>query len=79
MLTAPIRIFLSSFLILFLEVALIRWLPAQIRLLSYFSNFILLAAFLGIGIGSLLGRMKALRRIYSARSGSTPIGRKHAY
>ncbi len=58
MLTAPLRIFLSSFLVLFLEVALIRWLPAQIRLLSYFSNFILLAAFLGIGIGALLGRAK---------------------
>jgi SAM-dependent methyltransferase len=58
MFTAPLRIFLSSFLILFLEVALIRWLPAQIRLLSYFSNFILLAAFLGIGIGALLGRTR---------------------
>jgi SAM-dependent methyltransferase len=58
MFTAPLRIFLSSFLVLFLEVALIRWLPAQIRLLSYFSNFILLAAFLGIGIGALLGRAK---------------------
>jgi len=58
MLTAPLRIFLSSFLVLFLEVALIRWLPAQIRLLSYFSNFILLASFLGIGIGALLGRAR---------------------
>ncbi|HSP90934.1 MAG TPA: hypothetical protein VLN08_08505, partial [Vicinamibacterales bacterium] len=56
MFTAPLRIFLASFLVLFLQVALIRWLPAQIRLLSYFSNFILLAAFLGIGIGALLGR-----------------------
>src|SRR5512136_96928 len=58
MLSAPLRIFLSSFLVLFLEVALIRWLPAQVRLLSYFSNFILLAAFLGIGIGALLGRIR---------------------
>jgi predicted membrane-bound spermidine synthase len=58
MFTPPVRIFLSSFLVLFLEVALIRWLPAQIRLLSYFSNFILLAAFLGIGLGALLGRMR---------------------
>jgi SAM-dependent methyltransferase len=58
MFTAPLRIFLASFLVLFLEVALIRWLPSQIRLLSYFSNFILLAAFLGIGLGALLGRMK---------------------
>lgn len=58
MLTAPLRIFLASFLVLFVEVALIRWLPAQIRLLSYFSNFILLAAFLGIGVGALLGRAR---------------------
>ncbi|HEY3884577.1 MAG TPA: hypothetical protein VGL62_05175, partial [Vicinamibacterales bacterium] len=50
----PVRVFLSSFLVLFLEVALIRWMPAYIRLLAYFSNFILLASFLGIGIGCLL-------------------------
>jgi SAM-dependent methyltransferase len=47
-------ILLSSFLILFLQVALIRWMPAYVRLLSYFSNFILLACFLGIGVGCLL-------------------------
>src|SRR5688572_30695179 len=29
-------------------------MPAYIRLLSYFSNFILLASFLGIGVGCLL-------------------------
>jgi Spermine/spermidine synthase domain len=49
-----IRVFLASFLVLFLEVALIRWMPSHVRLLSYFSNFILLASFLGIGIGCLL-------------------------
>jgi len=48
------RAFLASFLILFLEVALIRWMPAYVRLLAYFSNFILLACFLGIGVGFLL-------------------------
>ncbi len=48
------RAFLASFLVLFLEVALIRWMPAYIRLLSFFSNFILLASFLGIGVGCLL-------------------------
>lgn len=47
-------IFLSSFLVLFLEIALIRWMPAYIRLLAFFSNFILLASFLGIGVGCLL-------------------------
>lgn len=48
------RVAAASFLVLFLEIALIRWLPAQIRLLSFFSNFILLASFLGIGLGCLL-------------------------
>jgi SAM-dependent methyltransferase len=52
--TRTTRTFLASFLVLFVEVALIRWMPAYIRLLSYFSNFILLASFLGIGLGCLL-------------------------
>ena len=52
-------IFLASFLVLFAEVALIRWMGAYIRLLSFFSNFILLASFLGIGLGCLLGSIRA--------------------
>ncbi len=52
------RTFLASFLVLFLEIALIRWMPAYIRLLSYFSNFILLASFLGIGLGCLLAPVR---------------------
>jgi hypothetical protein len=51
-------LFLSSFLVLFLETALIRWMPAYVRLLAYFSNFILLASFLGIGVGCLLARRR---------------------
>jgi hypothetical protein len=47
-------LFAASFLVLFLETAVIRWMPAYVRLLAYFSNFILLAAFLGIGVGCLL-------------------------
>src|SRR5262245_9718026 len=57
-----IRTFLASFLVLFLEVGLIRWMPAYIRLLSYFSNFILLASFLGIGVGCLLATSR--RRLF---------------
>lgn len=52
-------LFLISFFVLFLEVALIRWMPAYIRLLAYFSNFILLASFLGIGVGCLLAPLRA--------------------
>ena len=56
------RVFLASFLVLFLEVALIRWMPAYIRLLAYFSNFILLASFLGIGVGCLMAPSR--RRLF---------------
>jgi len=42
-----------SFLMLFVELALIRWTGSNILYLSYFSNFILLASFLGIGLGFL--------------------------
>src|SRR2546421_1141417 len=38
---------------LFLELALIRWIGSSVLYLSYFSNFILLASFLGIGLGFL--------------------------
>jgi SAM-dependent methyltransferase len=55
-----LRLFLISFLVLFLQVALIRWMPAHVRLLSYFSNFILLAAFLGIGVGCLITKGRTL-------------------
>src|SRR5882724_11555356 len=51
-------LFVSSFLVLFLETALIRWMPAYVRLLAYFSNFILLASFLGIGVGCLLAKRR---------------------
>jgi hypothetical protein len=50
------RLLLASALMLFLELALIRWLGANIVHLSYFSNFVLLGSFLGIGLGFLLSR-----------------------
>ena len=60
-----LRLFLVSFLVLFLQVALIRWMPAYVRLLAYFSNFILLAAFLGIGVGCLMTRTRSLLAWYA--------------
>lgn len=55
---AALAIFLASFLILFLELGLIRWIPAHVRVVSYFSNLVLLACFLGMGIGCLLVHVK---------------------
>ncbi|GAA2133417.1 spermidine synthase [Nocardioides bigeumensis] len=53
---AVVRLLLSSSLMLFLELALIRWLGANVVHLSYFSNFVLLGSFLGIGAGFLISR-----------------------
>jgi SAM-dependent methyltransferase len=47
---------------LFLELALIRWIGSNVLYLSYFSNFILLASFLGIGLGFL--RANAARDLF---------------
>jgi SAM-dependent methyltransferase len=56
-LQAPsIRLFLTSFAILFVELLLIRWIPALVTYVGFFSNFVLMASFLGIGLGILLGR-----------------------
>jgi tRNA1(Val) A37 N6-methylase TrmN6 len=43
-------------LTLFLELALIRWCSANVIYLGYFANFVLLACFLGIGVGFLSAR-----------------------
>jgi SAM-dependent methyltransferase len=48
-----LRLLLSSALMLFLELALIRWTAANIVHLGYFSNFVLLGSFLGVGVGFL--------------------------
>src|SRR5690349_6090539 len=56
MATMRLRLVLLSFLMLFVELALIRWLGSNIVYLSYFSNFVLLGSFLGIGIGFLRGK-----------------------
>jgi len=48
---------------LFLELALIRWIGSNVLYLSYFSNFVLLASFLGIGLGFL--RANAARDLFA--------------
>ncbi len=49
-----LRLFLISFLLLFFELAVIRWIPANIRIVGFFSNLILVSCFLGFGIGCIL-------------------------
>jgi hypothetical protein len=52
------NLFVCSFTILFVELVCIRWIPAYIRYLGYFTNFVLLGAFLGIGLGILQARRR---------------------
>jgi hypothetical protein len=53
-----LRLVVLSFLMLFVELALIRWLGANIVYLSYYSNFVLLGSFLGIGLGFLRAKSR---------------------
>ena len=54
----PVRLILLSCLMLFVELALIRWAGSNVVYLSYFSNFVLLGSFLGIGVGFLRARSR---------------------
>src|SRR4026207_894553 len=57
------RLVLTSGTLLFVELLLIRWIPSEVRYIGFFSNFLLMASFLGIGIGLLLGRLRRLDTI----------------
>jgi spermidine synthase len=49
---------LISILILFLELAAIRWFPAHVLYLTFFTNVVLLASFMGMSVGCLAARRK---------------------
>lgn len=51
---AGLDLFLVSGLVLFLELACIRWFPAHVLYLTFFTNAVLLAAFVGMSVGCLL-------------------------
>src|SRR5207237_67220 len=50
---------LWSVLSLFMELLMIRWVSSEIRIFAYFKNFVLIACFLGFGLGCYLSRRKA--------------------
>lgn len=62
-----VRLALISFVGLYFELTFIRWIPTQVRLLAYFSNYVLIAALLGLGVGMLLtGRRSRLLAYFPA-------------
>lgn len=56
----PARIALISGMILTLELAYIRQIPSEVKAISYFTNLLLMASFLGIGLGCILHRVRGL-------------------
>jgi SAM-dependent methyltransferase len=56
--TQAFNLFLVGFLVLFLELASIRWFAANVIFLHYFTNVVLLACFLGMSCGCLAARQR---------------------
>ena len=48
-----IELFLISFVVLFFELACIRWFGSMVPLLTFFTNIVLIACFLGMSVGCL--------------------------
>jgi SAM-dependent methyltransferase len=63
-----IELFLISFLILFFELACIRWFGSTVIFLTFFTNIVLLACFLGVSLGCL-----AAGRGWSLMNGFVPL------
>jgi hypothetical protein len=55
---AVFQLFLASALSLFLELVLIRWVASELRIFAFYKNFALIGAFLGLGLGFALYRVK---------------------
>ena len=55
------RIAFLSFLILGLELALVRQILAEVRVLSHSTNLVLVASFFGLGLGCILQERRSLR------------------
>src|ERR671936_9248 len=54
--TQAIRLFAVGFLVLFMELACIRWFATYVIFLQFFTNVILIASFLGMSCGCLAAR-----------------------
>ncbi len=53
------KLVLVSVLTLFLELLMIRWVSSEVRIFAYFKNFVLVACFLGFGVGCYMSRRSA--------------------
>src|SRR3974390_2582259 len=56
--TQGFNLFLTGFLVLFLELACIRWFAANVIFLHFFTNVVLLSCFLGMSCGCMAARQR---------------------
>ncbi len=56
--TQGLNLFLTGFLVLFLELACIRWFAAHVIFLQFFTNVVLLACFLGMSCGCMAAHQR---------------------
>jgi hypothetical protein len=52
------KLALVSVVGLFLELLMIRWVSSEVQIFAYFKNFVLIACFLGFGLGCYLVRRR---------------------
>src|SRR5580693_9291429 len=55
-----LALFLASFLALYFELVIIRYLSSEIRIFAYLKNLSLTACFFGIGLGMMIGKPPAI-------------------
>lgn len=55
-----LQLLACSFLALFLELMLIRWVPAALPTVAYYANLLLVTSFFGLGLGALLAGRRSL-------------------
>jgi len=73
------QLLLISFIMLFLEIALIRWIATEIRIFAYVHNLVLLACFLGIGLGCYFSRRRVFLSIAAVSLLAIVIAIKQPY
>lgn len=61
---AVFDLFLVSALSLFVELVFIRWAASEVRMLAFYKNFALIAAFLGMGLGFAFRRRSASKHLF---------------
>jgi len=65
-----LMLFLASFLALYFELVVIRYLSTEIRVFAYLKNLTLVASFFGIGLGMILGKSpRTMKRFFPLFAG----------